>query len=467
MSGWLQRSLTDIGAALRNGEVTALALLDEARSAHAQHGLGLDAYRTWDDGQALARATAADAAFKDGRDFGPLQGIPFSAKDLFGIEDMETFAGSPNALPEKWSKEGPFIRAVLKQGAVLTGKTHMVEFAFGGLGTNAHWPAPKNPWDGKDRRVSGGSSSGAGVSIMEGSAAFALGTDTAGSVRVPASMTGTVGLKVTAGRWPLDGIVPLSPTLDTPGILTRSVADAALLFEAIDAHCSNRKTRPVVEAADISNVRMGLAPDHFWHDCPDDIAAVTRQALSVLENAEASMTPFELPETKAAYELFRQGSVVSSELKAFLKEELPDWEKTLDPNISFRMSGAIDIKSDEVADRRKRMAEITASANTRLEEIDVLVSPTVPITAPKVADVKDGKDYSAANLMALKNTCIANLLGLCAITMPIGLDNTGIPVGLQLMARANEEEKLLSVALAFEDELGFGWQRLGPSPLGA
>jgi len=467
MSGWLQQPLSEIGEALRNGDVTAVALLDEARSAHAENGLGLDAYRTWDDRNALVRAKAADAAFKDKRDFGPLQGIPFSAKDLFGVEYIDTFAGSPNALPEMWHKEGPFLRAILNQGAVLTGKTHMVEFAFGGLGTNAHWPVPRNPWDGKDHRVSGGSSSGAGVSIIEGSAAFALGTDTAGSVRVPAGMTGTVGLKVTAGRWPLDGIVPLSPTLDTPGILTSSVADAALLFEVIDAHCGGRETKPAVEAADLSAVRMGLCPDHFWHDCPDDIAAVTKQALSVLENAEASLEPFDLPETKAAYELFRQGSVVSSELKAFLEKELPDWEKTLDSNIAFRMSGAIGVNSEEVANRRKQMAEMTTSANARLDKVDVLVSPTVPITAPKVADVKDGKDYSAANLMALKNTCIANLLGLCAITMPIGLDNAGIPVGLQLMARANNEERLLSVALAFEDELGTGWQRLGPSPLGA
>jgi len=343
----------------------------------------------------------------------------------------------------------------------------MVEFAFGGLGTNTHWPIPRNPWDAKDHRVSGGSSSGAGVSIIEGSAAFALGTDTAGSVRVPASMTGTVGLKVTAGRWPLDGIVPLSPTLDTPGVLARSVADAALVFEVIDAHCGNRKSNPVVEAADLSNVRMGLCPEHFWVDCPQDIAAVTKQSLSVLQNAEASLVPFDLPETEAAYELFRQGSVVSSELKAFLDTELPDWIETLDPNIAFRMSGAIDIDSDEVANRRKRMAEIVASANARLDKVDVLVSPTVPITAPKVADVEDPKDYSAANLMALKNTCIANLLGLCAITMPVGLDNVGIPVGLQLMARANNEEKLLSVALAFEEELGTSWHRLGPSPLGA
>lgn len=467
MTGWLQRPLAEIGEALRDGDVSSQALLDEAQATHEQNGPSLNAYRVWDDAYARKSAQAADDALKEGRDLGPLMGIPFSAKDLFGIEGFKTFSGSPKALPEKWTKAGPFVRAVLEQGAVLTGKTHMVEFAFGGLGTNAHWPIPRNPWDAKDHRVAGGSSSGAGVSLMEGSAAIALGTDTAGSVRVPASMTGTVGLKTTAGRWPLDGIVPLSITLDTPGILVRSVADAALVFEIIDVYCGKRKPKPVAEAVDLANVRMGMCSDHFWQDCPDDIAGVTRQALSVLENADATRVDFELPETEAAYELFRQGSVVSSELRAFLDEELPDWIDTLDPNIAFRMSATVDIDSDEIAKRRKRMAEISASAHKRFEAIDVLVSPTVPITAPKAGDVVDGKAYSSANLMALKNTCIANLLGLCAITMPVGLDASGIPVGLQLMARANEEEKLLSVALAIEEELGTGPQRLGPSPLGA
>lgn len=466
MTGWLQRPLAEIGEGLREGDVSSQALLDEAQAAHAQNGPSLNAYLKWDETGARERAKAADAAFMAGRDFGPLQGIPFSAKDLFGIKGFQTFSGSPKALPEKWCEEGPFAKTFLGQGAVLTGKTHMVEFAFGGIGTNAHWPVPRNPWDASDHRVCGGSSSGAGVSLIEGSAAIALGTDTAGSVRVPASMTGTVGLKPTAGRWPIDGIVPLSPTLDTPGFLVRSVADAVLVFEVIDAYCAKREMREIVEAADLSAVRMGVCEAHFWEDCPDDIAAVIWQALAVLENGEAAKVAFDLPETKDAYELFRMGSVVSSEFRAFLDKELPDWLETLDPNIAFRMSSATDVDSDEIANRRERMAKIAAITHERLETVDVLVSPTVPITPPRVEDVSDGKAYSAANLMTLKNTCIANLLGLCALTMPVGLDSSGLPVGLQLMARANEEEKLLSIGLAFEERLGTCAQRLGPPPMG-
>lgn len=467
MSIWGPYTLLEIAEGLRDGALSAEGLFDVAVSAHGQDGKILNAYRAWDEARGRRLAQSADKAFAEGRDVGPLQGIPVSAKDLFGISGFETYAGTPKALPDKWKEQGRFASAVLDQGAVLTGKTHMVEFAFGGLGTNAHWPIPRNPWDAKEHRVAGGSSSGAGVSIIEGSALVALGSDTAGSVRVPASMTGTVGLKVTAGRWPLDGIVPLSPTLDTPGVLTRTVADAALLFEIIDSACAKRAMGDLAQPADLTELRVGLCEAHFWDSCPHDIAATAQQALSVLENGGATIISADLPETGEAFELFRKGSVVSSELKAFLETELPDWKETLDPNIAFRMSGALEIDSDEIKARRKRMAELVASAQPRLEQFDVLVSPTVPITAPLVKDVEDGKVYSAANLKALSNTCIANVLGFCALTMPVGLDAAGIPVGLQLMAPGNAEQKLLAVALAFEDRLGPAWERLGPAPLGA
>jgi aspartyl-tRNA(Asn)/glutamyl-tRNA(Gln) amidotransferase subunit A len=467
MGGWIHKPLGEMGAALRAGKLSALELLEECAAAHRRSDEILNAYRVWNEAHAREQAGAADAAFRDGRDAGPLQGIPVSAKDLFGIAHLNTFAGSPKALPEKWSEEGPFVRAVFGQGAVLTGKTHQVEFAFGGLGTNAHWPIPRNPWDANDPRVSGGSSSGAGVSLMEGSCLVALGSDTAGSVRVPASMTGAVGLKVTAGRWPLDGIVPLSPTLDTPGVLCRSVADAALVFASIDTRCGKNASKNPIEAADLKRMRIGLCERHFWEECPDDIARVARGALKELETAGAELVSVDVPETEEAYELFKQGSVVSSELMAFLKSELPEWIETLDANIVYRISGALDLDSEEIAHRRERLREISMSVHRQLAGISVLASPTVPITAPKLSDVADVKSYSAANGKALRNTCIANIASLCAITMPVGVDGFGIPVGLQLMAPGNEEEQLLSVALAAEHCLGNPQERLGPPPLGA
>ena len=464
-SHWIDKPLADIGRALRSGKCSALDLFEEARAAHEKFGGPLSAYRIWNENNARALAENADAAFRDGRDLGPLQGIPVSVKDLFGVSHLDIFAGSPKALPDKWTREGPIIEALRNQGSVLTGKTHMVEFAFGGVGTNVHWPMPLNPWDAQNNRVAGGSSSGAGVSLMEGSALLALGSDTGGSVRVPASVTGTVGLKITAERWPLDGIVPLSPTLDTPGILTRSVADAALAFEVIDAHCARRTPRPIATPADMSSIRIGVTERHFWHDCPDDISQPVRDTIREFEKAGATVVTLDLPETEEAYALFRNASVVSSEFLAFLANELPGWADTLGPNVAARASGAMDLESEELMKRRKRMGELTASAAAAMADIDVLVSPTVPITAPMLDEVSNPKDYSVANMLCLRNTSISNLLCQCAITLPLVLDSKGIPAGLQCMAVGGAEDRLLGVALAFERQLGTGPERLGKSPL--
>ena len=178
------------------------------------------------------------------------------------------------------------IRAIRGQMAVIAGKTHTVEFAFGGLGTNPHWGTPRNPWDNLEHRAPGGSSAGAGVSLCEGSALAAFGSDTGGSVRVPASMTGTVGLKTTKGRWPTDGIVPLCSTLDTPGILTRSAADAAIVFSAIESVLAKRPVA-AVQPMDIRTLTIGLTRSFYWDRCQDDIAAVLEEAIRGLAAAGA------------------------------------------------------------------------------------------------------------------------------------------------------------------------------------
>jgi len=191
-------------------------------------GERLHAYSPWPPEQARLVAHAADAAFAAGVIIGSLQGVPVSIKDLFAASGYPCFAGSSRRLPaDPWERDGPLVAALCRQLGVIMGKAHMVEFAFGGTGHNSHWGAPYNPWDAAAHRSVGGSSSGAGVSLLEGSALLACGNDTAGSVRIPASMTGTVGLEVTLGRWSTEGVVPLSSTFDTPRLLARSVSDAS------------------------------------------------------------------------------------------------------------------------------------------------------------------------------------------------------------------------------------------------
>ena len=231
----LSRPLIEIAYDLREQRLTAHELIEAAITRHERFGERLHAYSHWMPAEARVVAQAADAAFRAGVTVGPLQGLPVSIKDLFAAAGYPCFAGSSRRLSaDPWERDGSLVARLRHQLGVITGKTHMVEFAFGGTGHNSHWGAPYNPWDAAAHRAPGGSSSGAGVSLLEGSALLAFGSDTAGSVRIPACMTGTVGLKVTLGRWPADGVVPLSPTFDTPGLLARSVCDVAYGFAALD-----------------------------------------------------------------------------------------------------------------------------------------------------------------------------------------------------------------------------------------
>ncbi len=217
----IDRPIRTVAAAVRDGAATFEAVISAAVARHDHFGGALGAYKHWDGDRAVAEARAADALLGAGRDAGAVMGLPISVKDIYGVDGMPTFAGTPKEMPETWRTEGPVVAALRRGLAIPMGKTHTVEFAFGAVGATANWPSPRNPWDATDNRVCGGSSVGAGVSLAEGSAVVALGTDTGGSVRIPASVTGQVGLKTTIGRWSTAGIVPLSSSFDTPGTLTR------------------------------------------------------------------------------------------------------------------------------------------------------------------------------------------------------------------------------------------------------
>lgn len=451
------QSIRQLAESVRSGTSTFVEI-NQVALANRSEDLG--AYRHIDDDVVMEQARAADAALQSGSDLGPLMGVPVSAKDLYGVPGFPVHAGSPKELPESFAEPGPVISSLLDRRAVITGKTHTVEFAFGGIGTNPHLPTPKNPWDAEQHRVPGGSSSGAGVSLCEGSAVLALGTDTAGSVRIPAAWNGKVGLKTTAKRWSLDGIVPLSSTLDTPGVLANSVDDVVVAFNAIDP------AEDVVVSADtgVSGLKFGRCEQLFWDDLSPGVGETVENALSELTGAGAALGSLDLPELGPTYDLFKQGGPVSFELHSFLSSELPEWLETLDPNVRARVGDAATMTDDEYQSRLASMAAWASSVDAKLAEVDVLVAPTVANTPPTMQEVSTSDGYGPCNLLALRNTSIANYLGLCALTLPCGFDAVGMPVGLMLMARGGHEEQLLSVATSVEDTLGTGRELLGVPP---
>ncbi len=461
------RSIEALHADLRDGRITAVGIAERAIENYARHDEALGAYKTWDPDALRAQAQVADAAFAADLDFGALQGIPVSIKDLYGVSGYPTFAGTPKALPEKWEAEGPVVTALRHGLAPVSGKSHTVEFAFGGVGTNPHWNTPRNPWDAERHRAPGGSSAGAGVSLLTGTAKIAVGSDTAGSVRVPASVTGTVGIKTSMHRWSTAGIVPLSPSLDTAGILARTVADAAIGFAVIDPGVDEHPLAFLdrLRNYDIADFRVGIC-DWFFEGSTPGIAAAIRAVIAELTAKGLSATSLAVPEVDTAHEIFARGGLAAPEFAAFINGEMIDWKATLDPNVAARFERMESITAIDYLHRRKRLEELAVAADARMAEVDVILAPTTAIPAPDIATLAEGKAYFEANMALLRNTAPVNMLRLCAVSVPLTLDDDRkMPVGLQVIAPYGEDERALSVACAIERALGTAEARYGLPPL--
>ncbi|MGN6748355.1 MAG: amidase [Xanthobacteraceae bacterium] len=463
MTDALALPLAEIAARLEDGKLKARALAEAAIANHERFGGKLMAYSQWAPEHARACADAADAAFAVGSRAGPLQGIPTSIKDLFAVSGFATYAGSPKRLPPQFESDGPVIAALRRQLATVMGKTHMVEFAFGGTGHNAHYGAPYNPWDPRAHRSPGGSSSGAGVSLCEGSALLAFGSDTAASVRLPAAMTGNAGLKITKDRWSTEGIVPLSFSFDTPGILARSMADAAFSFAALDPHLGDSFAFLRRAPDGVDGLRIGIAESWFWDGCENDIDAVARAAIDKLASAGAVVEETPLPEAREAFAVFSEGGVSAIELRAFLDRELPDWLETIDPVNAPALKNAETLSAREYLSRRLRLQ--AAAKTAHFGDVDVIASPTVMVSPHVLAEETSPEQFWARNRKIVHNLVPVNYLGLCAATLPVGLDRVGMPVGLQLIARGGDDERLVLIACAAEGVLGTPRDILGPPPM--
>jgi aspartyl-tRNA(Asn)/glutamyl-tRNA(Gln) amidotransferase subunit A len=459
-------SLAELMAALRGGKMSAGDMVDQAIANHAARGEAFHAYKTWDEDLLRAQAAAADAAFAAGVDLGALQGIPVSVKDLIGISGYPTFAGCPRELPAAWRREGPVARAIRHQLGVISGKSHTVQFAFGGLGVNPHWGPPRNPWDADHHRSPGGSSSGAGVSLHEGSAVLAIGTDTAGSVRMPATMTGNAGFRPTPGRWSTDGIVPLVRQLDTPGPLARSVDDLVIGFGAIDPRVNEDALafRNRLALAEPGDFRVGIC-DWYFEDCDPGIAEAVTSALDELARAGLRVETVTMPHFDDVTDIFNAGGLHAGEFSAFIQDEMRDFAVDLDPAVAIRLAKA---DSDGAATHLNRVKAITRMAgavDAAYGGFDAIIGPTIPLAPPKMSDIADPETHFTANMRLVRNTNTVSLLKLCGMTVPVGLDAENMPVGMQIVSRENHDETALALALVCERVLGTPRDRLGVPPM--
>ena len=466
MTDPLALSLATLATEVRERRVAAVEVVQAAIARHERHGARLRAYKLWDGDRALDAARGVDRALAAGRDVGPLAGVPVSVKDLYGVEGLPTFAGTPRQLPETWSRDAWLVARVRAAGGCIVGKTHTVELAFGGVGINPHWETPWNPWDANAHRIPGGSSAGAGVSLCEGSALIALGSDTGGSIRIPAALTGNVGQRTSLGRWPTTGVVPLSSTLDTVGALTRTVEDAVWFFGTVDAKWGDpRALLRQLESATTRGLRVAVPRCDIWEECQADIRDALDVALAELEAHGVEVLEVDGQLLDDGFEVaLAQRPLAATELRAFLERELPDWLNLVAPIIRERLSHAPGTDDPMYLDALARHRRLVVEAERLFERADVLALPANNVTPPPVAELADLGRYAQVNRAILRPHYPVSVLGLTAISIPAGLDDTGMPVGLQLVGRGGGDEALLGAAWACERVLGTAAQQLGKPP---
>jgi aspartyl-tRNA(Asn)/glutamyl-tRNA(Gln) amidotransferase subunit A len=424
----------------------------------------LHAYVAVYETDARLAAEAADKAIRAGHGVGPLHGVPIALKDLVDLEGRVTTGGS-----KVWACRVSPVTATLAErlvaaGMIILGKTHTVEFAMGSWGTNTHMGTPRNPWDLTVHRTPGGSSSGSGVSVAAGLAPAAIGTDTGGSVRLPAAWCGIVGLKVTAGRISTYGVLPLSSTLDTPGPLARSVEDAALIFRTLNGpDPRDRQTfawpwidpLPTLRRG-AGGLRLAILPETERAGVEADVLRAYDRAMEQLTSLGARIVHPTLPHRLADYAA-ATGRIIGAEGYRFVGHLVDDETLPVDPHVRPRIQIGRGMSARDylgtLAEREIHQREFAAA----LADVDALLTPTTQTAAIPLDQVDQGG--TAAHF-----TRAGNYLGLCGLSLPNGFTTSGLPTSLQILCHPGEEATALRIGWAYEQATSWR-QRRPPEPV--
>ena len=440
-----------LARSLARNETTSRAIVEDALARIADPGgEGGRAFTKVHAQSALAAADASDRLREQGVAPSALAGLPVSIKDLFDIAGDVTTAGSKVLRDRPTAAADAVAVARLRAaGAVVIGRSNMTEFAFSGIGINPHYGTPANPWDRGSRRIPGGSSSGAAVSVSDGMAAFALGTDTGGSVRIPAALCGIAGFKPTAARVPREGVFPLSRTLDSVGPLALTVACCATVFQVLAGDAAR-----AFAAADIARLRLGVPRNHMLEDLDVEVGEAFQSALQRLSRRGAKIVDIEVPEFGEAAKASAGGGISPPEAYAVHRAWI-DREQEIDPRVLERIVRGASMSAADYIDllaTRGRLIERFARARY---DVDAMIMPTVPRIAPAIGGLeRSAEAFRLSNGNMLRNTSVINFLDGCALTLPIHAPWTA-PVGLMVVGFAGEDERILSAGLAVEAALAY------------
>jgi aspartyl-tRNA(Asn)/glutamyl-tRNA(Gln) amidotransferase subunit A len=397
-----------------------------------------------DDARKVAQAM--DALRRAGAEPSPFAGIPVSVKDLFDVRGQRTRAGSIALDPAPAKRDAAAVARWRRAGLVVLGRTNMTEFAFSGLGVNPHHGTPANPWDRERRRVPGGSSSGAAVSVADGMAHGALGSDTGGSCRIPAALCGLVGFKPTQARVPRDGMVPLSDTLDAVGVLARTTACCAVL----DSLLRGEPAEPIELPPRAP--RLAVVRTYFLSDAEPAVTQAFDRAIARLSDSGAEVSELDVPELDSIPEMNAGGGFAAAESYSWHHDLIAERGSDYDPRVLVRIQrGAKQTARDLILLHEQRRS-LRAAVRRRLDGFDAFLCPTVPLIAPHLDALSDDEEYSRINLLMLRNPTVVNLLDGCALSVPMH-DEGEPPSGLMVAGFEGQDAEVLRIAAWIEERI--------------
>lgn len=404
----------------------------------------LNAFECIDENGSMHTAAALDQLLTNGTDLGPLMGVSIAVKDIIAVDGMPTTNGSNYSAEHLQWKEGSLVKKLRAAGCIIIGKTKTVEFALGPTGINKSRGTPRNPWDAEQHRIPGGSSSGSSVAVASGMCGIALGSDTGGSIRIPACYNGITGLKTTVGLWPTDGVFPLSQTFDSIGPLCRSADDAQIIHQVITG---GQSLSPV----SLKGLRFGIPRQVYFDDLDSEVQRAFDAALQSLKAEGVQLVEFDFPQTEEKDKLMP--AIMGPEIiDAITAEGFRQAFDGMDPVTRARAALGLDVTAHEYVHAKKRLVELQQLTAERCADTDAWVTPTCLMLPPTVQEIEQSKAVEKRALLSSRNTQPGNMLGMCATSLPLPV--SGLPVGFQLMMAGGSDKRLLAVSMAVQDCLG-------------
>ncbi len=455
----MEKTILEISDDLRHGKVSPIDLTQHCLAKIEKLNPVLNAFITVTGEAALAEARAAEEEIRRGNWRGPLHGVPIALKDIIDTARVRTTAASGLFKDRVPGNDAEVVRRLRSGGAVLLGKQNLHEFAYGGSSLISYFGEVRNPWN--TAHIAGGSSGGSASAVAAGLCYGAIGTDTAGSVREPASQCGVVGLKPTYGRVSVKGVIPLSPSFDHVGPITKTTADAAVMLQVIagydeqDPNSANVQVDDYVAGLreDPKALRIGIARNFFFEDLDPEVALAVEGAINTLKKLAGEVRDIELT-------VPTDRRLQSAESYAYHAEFVKQSPELYQPETLRRIRSGEGITGSEIGELHKELARTRGEANRIFDDVDLVVTPTTPIPAPGIDELKEHPELlRPKELILLRNTRPFNVWGLPAISVPCGFTKAGLPIGLQIAGAHWAESKVLRMAHAYEQATQWSMRR--------